>query len=353
MISILGQRLLSCSLWPKIQRSGRFTVIPSMDGDGAGSNMAATELETSSAALSRANTNEMSAEPSICAAVSGATNAEGTHDVALPDTDSVLWLRTDEVSGRVSTKGAPYAQVSLERKVWPAREQDMARLEQSLDAGDGATCCICLEAMDEYENVVVTACGHAFHASCCRQSEYVEVRATACWKCPICRDEVTTAHCCYKNILLDQSPLPETTGAGLATLIKGNIILREVLDHLLQLGVVGCRRAPTSTAASDTAGLLQTAAEQLLDARDGDRFGRARRSAADWSPGVAQSQLAIRLFPPAGLVRTDEEMMSAMSSVRQRVFAAFGCFPSMWRSYSAQLQRGSVGYRSRHPPEFP
>ena len=99
--------------------------------------MAATELETSSAALSRANTNEMSAEPSICAAASGATNAEGTHDVALPDTDSVLWLRTDEVSGRVSTKGAPYAHVSLERKVWPAREQDMAGLEQSVDAGDG------------------------------------------------------------------------------------------------------------------------------------------------------------------------------------------------------------------------
>ena len=260
-----------------------------------------------------------------------------------------MWM-----SGRVCTKGAPYAQVSLERKVWPAREQDMARLEQSLDAGDGATCCICLEAMDEYENVVATACGHAFHASCCRQSEYVEVRATASWKCPICRDEVTTARCCYKNIFLDQSPLPETTGAGLATLIKGNIILGEVLDQLLQLGVVGCRRAPTSTtAASDGAGLLQTAAEQLLDAKDGDRFGRVRRSAVDWNPGVAQSQLAIKLFPPAGLVRTDEEMMAAKSSVRQRVFAAFGCFPSMWRSSSAQLQRGSVGYRRRHPPGFP
>ena len=131
---------------------------------------------------------------------------------------------------------------------------------------------------------------------------------------------------------------------------------RVVRNHAKLAKVVGAPRhagvVNVKSNGSRAGGGLQQA-EQLLDARDGDRFGRARRSAAEWNPGVAQSQLAIRLFPPAGLVRTDEEMMAAKSSVRQRVFAAFGCFSSMWRSSSAQLQRGSVGYRSRHPPEFP
>ena len=194
--------------------------------------------------------------------------------------------------GHVDTEDKPYAQVSLERKLWLATAEDMTRLDTSAADEDGATCAICLDAMELQERylpgthgpqrIVMTACGHVFHATCCRQSEEMAVLSNTRWACPICRAEVTTAKCSYKAISLNQKPLRETTGAPLAQmLVEDRFKLREVVRRLLQLDVLGSRDVTATTIGTVVGDNSAEAAETL------DTFEGVRNYAARWAPGVS------------------------------------------------------------------
>jgi hypothetical protein len=58
----------------------------------------------------------------------------------------------------------------VERSLWIASQHD---INKGSDEGDGCICPICLEQVREdaqnEEQAVVTACGHIFHAKCCKQ----------------------------------------------------------------------------------------------------------------------------------------------------------------------------------------
>ena len=216
----------------------------------------------------------------------------GNTEVFLPWTGSILWVRTEMAGGHVDTEDKPYAEVSLERKLWLATAEDMTRLDTSAADEDGATCAICLDAMELQERylpgthgpqrIVMTACGHVFHATCCRQSEEMAVLSNTRWACPICRAEVTTAKCSYKAISLNQKPLRETTGAPLAQmLVEDRFKLREVVRRLLQLDVLGSRDVTATTIGTVVGDNSAEAAETL------DTFEGVRNYAARWAPGVS------------------------------------------------------------------
>ena len=83
----------------------------------------------------------------------------------------------------------------------------------------------------------MTACGHVYHAACCQQSELATLQASGAWHCPCCRELVTTMECSYKNIILDKSPVPTTTGDDLGAWL-------DVLSHpVLTARTILCTRA--------------------------------------------------------------------------------------------------------------
>ena len=273
----------------------------------------------------------------------------GNTEVFLPWTGSILWLRTEMAGGHVDTEDKPYAQVSLERKLWLATAEDMTRLDTSAADEDGATCAICLDAMELQERylpgthgpqrIVMTACGHVFHATCCRQSEEMAVLSNTRWACPICRAEVTTAKCSYKAISLNQKPLRETTGAPLAQmLVEDRFKLREVVRRLLQLDVLGSRDVTATTIGTVVGDNSAEAAETL------DTFEGVRNYAARWAPGVARSEIEIKLstsprtpFASPSSSRAGEESSTA-AEVANRCFFRVG-----WMRRLAAKLRTTLG----------
>jgi len=148
-----------------------------------------------------------------------------------------LHLHIDAVIARLTTNGEPYAQLSLQRSLWPADSSDIARnCDLDKQGGDGAVCSICLEPIQVagcQEHAVVTACGHVFHTQCCSQSEYVSVNSRGCFNCPTCREHVTEVSCSYEGICIDSQPMPKTMGTDLGQILSGSSPLQEVLQKCM------------------------------------------------------------------------------------------------------------------------
>ena len=150
----------------------------------------------------------------------------------------VLLLHIEAVEGRVTYTGAPpVCEVLVERLLRPASAQDMARLSCG-GATDEYVCSICLDPVQDgpwsgpVSTGVKTACGHIFHAECCRLSERVALEAYGAFPCPCCRREVTHVTCSYGEILLDSAPIPATRGPNVGRLLRGNATLGGVVERM-------------------------------------------------------------------------------------------------------------------------
>ena len=97
--------------------------------------------------------------------------------------------------------------------------------------------------LDFFVQVVMTACGHIFHAKCCAESESATFPVQGCWSCPVCRQLVTDVQCSYENIWLDGKPLQKPTREGLALLLKGNPAMKFSVDKLCE-SLVGSHAGP-------------------------------------------------------------------------------------------------------------
>ena len=59
-----------------------------------------------------------------------------------------LGLRIDAVRDRISTQGAPFVEFAVERRLWPARAEDIAR-NCGEDEKNGASTCVCPICLDD------------------------------------------------------------------------------------------------------------------------------------------------------------------------------------------------------------
>ena len=151
----------------------------------------------------------------------------------------VLLVHIEAVEGRVTYTGAPpVCEVLVERLLGPASAQDMARLSCGEDPTDEYVCSICLDPVQggpwsgPVSKGVKTACGHIFHAECCRLSERVALEAYGAFPCPCCRREVTLVTCSYGEILLDSAPIPASRGPNAGRLLRGNATLGGVVERM-------------------------------------------------------------------------------------------------------------------------
>ena len=206
--------------------------------------------------------------------------------------DINLHLHIDAVRTRLTTHGEPYAQLSLQRRLWPADANDITR-NFDLDK-HGAVCSICLEPIQVagcQEHAVVTACGHVFHTQCCSQSEYVSVNSSGCWNCPTCREHVTEVSCSYVNICIDSQPMPKTMGTDIGQILSGSSPLQEVLQKCMYRDFVLGSFCSSSNPATPTHGKVPGASKLLSFSNE---EGKRKRSGGWLSAGV-QAKLHIKL----------------------------------------------------------